>query len=220
MLLIDPFLKERLLREASKGIFHYLLGFDQQPEIKERLKTLVFDTRRFRRNFCLKCVLIPEDDKMRLEMDVSFEVFNPTGEALKYRHAPQFERVENPKVHLLALVSGSGVSYSKTNLKLTPKQGDPEVLEAEAGTTDIEPSSKNISYRFTNKFSLIYPQEFFYAVHVGTPTIGMRIEVVPPKGFKVTASHTPTCTDNIWQYDKLFMPGEHVDVRWERETSN
>jgi hypothetical protein len=219
VLLIDPFLKERLLHEASKGIFHYLLGFDQQPEIKKRLKELVFDTKLFRRNYNVRCVFVPENDKMRLDMDVSFEVFNPTSEVQDYTHAAQFERVEHPKSRGMFLISEAG-SYSKNDVPFKPKDDDIEVLETKAETVKIKPSNKDISYRFSTKFSLIYPLEFFHAVHVGTPTIGMRVEVVPPEGFRITASQTPTCAENIWQYNQLFMPGEHVDIRWEREISN
>jgi hypothetical protein len=219
ILFVDPMLKGRLLREASQGIFHYLLGYDQQPEIKERLRSLVFGTKLFRKNFYLKCVLIPESGSMRLDMDVSFEVFNPTDEGQTYTHATQFEKVEHPKSYVMALISEAG-SYSKNNVPFNPKDGDIEVLEAKAGPINIEPDSKKISYRFSHKLSLSYPLEFFHAIHVGTPTIGMTLEVVPPKGFRVTASQTPTCTDNIWQYDGLFMPGDHKDFRWEREISN
>jgi len=216
--LVDPFLKARLLKEASKDIFRYMLGFDQQPEIKQRLRELVFETKLFRRNFNLRCVFIPEGDKMRLDMDVSFEVFNPTAEVQKYTHATQFERVEYPESRVMSLISEAG-NYSRNDVPFKPKEDDIEVLEAKAGHVNIEPSSKNISYRFSSGFSLLYPLEFFHAVHVGTPTIGMRIEVFPPEGFRVTASQTPTCTENIWQYDGLFMPGQHVDIRWERNST-
>jgi hypothetical protein len=219
VLLIDPFLKERLLREASEGIFHYLLGFDQQPEIQERLKKIVFTTTLFRKNFHVKCVLIPENDKMRLDMDVSFDVFNPTDQIREYIHASQFENVEHPKSHVMALISQAG-SYSKISVLFSPKNDDIEVLEANAGPTTIKPEREKISYRFSHKLSLSYPLEFFHAIHVGTPTIGMTLEVVPPEGFKVTASQTPTCTENIWRYDRLFMPEEHVNLRWERKNSN
>jgi hypothetical protein len=217
VLFVDPMLKRRLLREASRGIFHYLLGYDQQPEIKERLRRLVFDTKLFRKNFHVHCVLTPESAKMRLDMDVSFEIFNPTELVQTYIHATQFEKVERAKSHVMALVS-EVLKYSKKNLDANPKEDDIEVLEVKAGPVEIQPSAKGVTYRFANKFSLVYPLEFFYAIHVGTPTLGMRIEVVPPPGFKVTASHTTTSTTNIWVYDRLFMPGEHVDVRWEQSS--
>jgi hypothetical protein len=217
VLLIDPFLKERLLKEASKGIFHYLLGFDQEPEIQERLKELVFKTTLLRRNYNIKCVLIPENDRMRLDMDVSFEVFNPTTEGQKYIHAAQFEKVEQPKSRGMSLISEAR-SYCKKDVPFEPRKDDVEVLESNAGSLNIEPSSKKISYKFSTKVSLLYPLEFFHAIHVGTPTIGMHVEVIPPEGFRVTAAHFKNMDHigNIWDYRDLFMPGEHVNIRWER----
>lgn len=215
VLLVDPFLKARLLKEASKDIFHYLLGFDQQPEIKDRLKSLVFDTKVFRKGFHMRCTFVPVEDAMRLELECDFEVINPTNEIHRYSHAIQCEKVEKPEVHLMTLISDQD-AYSFVPDRLESKKDDPEVLEARAKEIGIAPSTKGLTYTFGAKFSMTYPEEFFYAVHVGTPTIGMTIEVVPPPGFAVTASPTPTFAKNIWKYDKLFMPGEHVDIRWQR----
>src|SRR5438876_247655 len=39
MFLVDPFLKARLLKEAARDIFEYLLGFDHQPPLKDRKST-------------------------------------------------------------------------------------------------------------------------------------------------------------------------------------
>lgn len=214
ILFVDPFLKARLLREASAGIFHYLLGFDQQPEIKERLRDLVFNTKLFRRNFYMKCILTPQENSMLLNLECTFEIINPTNEAQKYVHCVQCEDVEKPAIKALTLISEKD-SYS-TVPALTGKKDDPTVLEAIAKEIEIQPASKGLTYHFGTNFSMIYPLEFFYALHVGTPTIGMTIEIVPPEGFNVTVSPSPTYTKNIWKHDKLFMPGEHVDVRWKK----
>jgi hypothetical protein len=215
VLFVDPMLKGRLLREASRGIFHYLLGYDQQPEIKDRLQQLVFDTKLFRKNFYMKCTFTPEQNSMRLDLDCSFEIINPTNEPQNYTHCVQCERVENPTVRALTLISEKD-SYSVIP-ELKPKKDDPFALEASAGDIEIQPMSKGRTYRFGSNFSMIYPLEFFYAVHVGTPTITMTVEVVPLDGFEINASPCPIFTKNIWKHDKLFMPGEHIDVRWERK---
>jgi hypothetical protein len=215
VLFVDPMLKGRLLREASQGIFHYLLGYDQQPEIKDRLQKLVFDTKLFRKNFYMKCIFTPQRDSMRLDLDCSFEIINPTNEPQKYTHCIQCERVERPTVGALTLLSEKETYCVVPELR--PKKDDPQALEASAGELEIQPLSKGRTYRFGTKFSMIYPLEFFYAVHVGAPTIGMTIEVVPPEGFEVSVSPCPISTANIWKHDKLFMPGEHVDVRWEKK---
>jgi hypothetical protein len=214
LVLVDPFLKARLLRDASKGLFHFLLGYDHQPEIKDRLEELVYGTKIFRKHFYMKCILTPEDGFMHLDLDYRFEVVNPTNDAHEYVHVVQCERVEKPKPGLMTLVSGQENYGFVPNLTL--KADDPRVLEAVARKVSILPARKGTTYKFGSKFSMTYPEEFFYAVHVGVPTIGMTIEVASPPGFEVSASPTPTCAQNIWVYDKLFMPGEHVDVRWER----
>jgi hypothetical protein len=36
-LVVDTFLKARLIKEASKGVFHWMLGFNLPPQIQERL---------------------------------------------------------------------------------------------------------------------------------------------------------------------------------------
>lgn len=214
LFLVDPFLKARLLRDASKGLFHFLLGYDHQPQIKDRLEELVYGTKIFRKDFYLKCTLKPEQGSMRLNVECRFEVVNPTNETHKYLHAVQCERVEKPTAGLMTLVSEQQ-TYGFVP-SLTYKADDPLVLEAKGEEIDISPAAKGTTYKFGSKFSMLYPEEFFYAVHVGVPTIGMTIEVEPPEGFQVTASPTRTCAKNIWTYDKLFMPGEHVDIRWER----
>src|SRR5947199_10200506 len=50
LLLVDPFLKARLLSEAARDIFEYRSGFDHEPRLQQRLRRLAFDSRLFRRN--------------------------------------------------------------------------------------------------------------------------------------------------------------------------
>jgi hypothetical protein len=59
-LVVDPFLKRDLQREASLDIFHHMLGFDQQPEIKDRLKDLICKTVLYRRDFDLVFTILQQ----------------------------------------------------------------------------------------------------------------------------------------------------------------
>jgi hypothetical protein len=211
--LVDPFLKARLLREAAQDIFQYILGFDQPPEIKDRLSKIIFNTKLFRRNFELKCRLLPESASMRLEIEYSCDVINPTHEAIAYCQAIQAERVENPQVHLMTLISAQE-NYS-ISPELQNKSDDPVVLEAKAPEIKLAP---NMTYRFGCQYSLTYPRQFFYALHFGMPTIGVTIEIFSPDGFEVTASQTSIHAANLWRYDDLFMPGDHVDIRWQQRS--
>jgi len=215
VLFVDPFLKARLLREASKDIFHYLLGFDQQPEIKERLKRLVFDTKLFRTNFNARYKLVPEADFMRIEFEYDFELINPTEEAIDFPLKIDCERAENPNLISLALIS-SEKNYL-WHPKLEPKNDEPEVLQGFAEVVKIQPASKGVSYRYSGKCSLQYPLSFYYAQHFGYPTIGVTVTIECPASFEASAAPTPAHEGNVWRYERLFMPGDHINIRWKRK---
>src|SRR6266478_1303271 len=150
MFLVDPFLKARLLKEAARDIFEYLLAFDQQPEIKERLRRLVFDTTLFRRNFNARYKLVPDGDLMRIELEYDFELVNPTEEAIDFPMKIDFEKAENPTLDYLTLVS-SEKSHKWQQPELKAKQDEPWVLQGFAEPVKIQPASKGISYRFSGK---------------------------------------------------------------------
>jgi hypothetical protein len=166
--LVDPFLKARLLREAARDIFHYLLGFDQQPEIKERLRSILLGTKLFRRNYNLRYKLTAVGDRMRFQVEYDFELINPTDETLSFDQVVQFETSEHPEIEFLSLVS-TQESYQEP-VRLVPKTNDPLVLEAKK-SVKIQPSSKGITYRFGGRWFTTYPKQSWYAQHFGFPTI-------------------------------------------------
>jgi hypothetical protein len=47
-LAVDPLVKRDLLREASRGIFVHLLGFEHHPQVKDKLKEIIYGTRLLR----------------------------------------------------------------------------------------------------------------------------------------------------------------------------
>src|SRR6266853_16278 len=54
-LVVDPLIKSELLREASRGIFIHLLGFEHHPQVKDKLKDIVFETKLLRARFDIRC---------------------------------------------------------------------------------------------------------------------------------------------------------------------
>jgi len=131
MFLVDPFLKARLLKEAARDIFEYLLGFDQQPQLKERLKRLVFDTKLFRGNFNARYKLLPQ---------VDFELVNSTKEAIEFPYKMDFEQAENPRLDSVTLVS-SEKNYAWRSTRQS-KEDEPWVLQGLADPVEIQPASK------------------------------------------------------------------------------
>jgi len=213
--LVDPFLKWRLQREAAQDIFHYLLGFDQQPQIKERLRRLVFETKLFRRNFNARYKLVPEDGTMRIEFEYDFELVNPTEEAIDFPLKIDCETAEYPHLDYLSLVSSEKSHLWHPEMK--PKPDDPWVLQGIADPVKIQPASKGISYRYGGKCSLNYPLSFYYAQHFGYPTIGVTVTIECSPNFEVDSAPTPAHEGNVWRYEGLFMPGDHINIRWKQK---
>jgi hypothetical protein len=214
MLLVDPFLKARLLKEAARDIFEYLLGFDQQPQLKERLKRLVFDTKLFRRNFNARYKLLPQVDFIQIEMEFDFELVNPTEEAIEFQYKMDFEQAENPRLDSLTLIS-SERSY-EWRPTLQSKEDEPSVLQGFADPVKIQPASKGISYRFDGKCAMSYPLSFYYAQHFGYPTIGVTVTIEHPQTLEIDPAPTPSHEGNVWRYERLFMPGDHISIRWKQ----
>jgi len=212
MLLVDPFLKARLLKEAARDIFEYLLGFAHQPQLRERLRRLVFDTKLFRKNFNARYKLIPQADFIQIDMEFDFELVNPTQETLEFEYKIDFEQAENPRLDSLTLIS-SEKSY-EWRPTLQSKEDEPSVLQGFADPVKIHPASKGISYRFGGRCAVSYPLSFYYAQHFGYPTIGVTVTIEHPQTLEVDAAPTPAHEGSVWRYERLFMPGDHINIRW------
>ena len=156
----------------------------------------------------------PVGDKMSLRMECLFEVVNPTNEVLEYPHDVQCEKAENPSDCTMILLS-TQENYERP-ATFEPSGGDEEVLQANGKRVRIRPAVEGVVYTFGSNFSVLYPSEFFNILHFRFPTIGVRLEVEAPEGFKITATSTPRQAGKTWQYDGLFMPGEKLFIRWER----
>jgi hypothetical protein len=215
-LAVDRPLKKRLLREASRGIFKHMVGFDPQPEIKDELERIVFrDTKVLCRRRNIRCRIEPAEQGMvRVTVDTSVEVETPGATAVSgFQQFVTFERAENPTVQRLSLIAPADAAqnYDEPNpeVKLIP----PGVLEARMRDVTVKP---NTIYQFFSKFSMVLPENFYHALHIAYPTIGVHISVEAPDDFIIEPDETPNHADGEWDYPGLYMPGKNVTVRWRR----
>src|SRR5438874_10810139 len=45
-------------------------------------------------------------------------------------------------------------------------------------------------------------------------TIGVTVTIEHPQTLEVAAAQTPAHEGNVWRYERLFMPGDHISIRW------
>jgi hypothetical protein len=211
-IVVDPFLKRRLVKEASKGIFKHMLGFDHEPEIKDRLESIAFNTKLFRKDLRIVCNITDlADSTVRLDINQSWMVCNPTQRSLKYPPGLAFERAERPTDVVLKVMGAE--SFELRGCPQDPNELG--VLRTERREAEVPPGESGLLVEAT--FSVTLPDDFYHVFSAGSPLIGASISVNAPAHLKiVTSSGWTEQQGSTWRYQKLFMPGEVITVRWFR----
>lgn len=212
---VDRPLKARLLKEASRGIFKHMIGFDPQPEIKDELEKIVFrDSKLLCKRRTIRFQIEPLDPgQVRVSVETSVDVETPGATAATYEQYATFERAENATIHRMSLIAPSDANQNYDVPNPDTHLKPPGILEARMSEVSIKP---NTIYHFFTNYSMLLPENFYHSFHVAYPTIGVHISVEAPEGFVIEPDQTPHHAGNQWDYPGLYMPGRNVTVRWRR----
>ena len=211
-LTVDPYIKGKMQREAALDIFHHMLGFKLPSKIQERLKQIVEDTEWYRTDTTLHCTLSESGDNVVFDIDQEFTVVNATRHTLGFPPVMEFERTEFPV--LRRIICFEEPSYGMdAELKSYPEE--PKALAYHGQPITIEPGGKRrlkYQYRIQRPFA-----SGVWAIHFKYPTIGLALTVKSPETLEITASPAEQECAGEWRYvEKLFMPGDHTEIRWDR----
>jgi hypothetical protein len=217
---VDPYIKGKTQRETALDIFHHMLGYSLPEQIQDRLKHIVETTEWYRKGATMRCVVSEAGDFLVWDVELEYEIVNATAHTLGFRPTLGFERPERPV--LKKVICFDDPEYGK-DLALRSIPGEPETL-----TFRGEPlaTASQGSRRLKYEFSVQYPTAsgLFYH-HFKYPTIGFALTIKSPETLTVTADGAELESPGEWRYvSRLFMPGEFIQVRWERaekpQTSN
>jgi hypothetical protein len=220
---VDHYVKERVLREVSLDVSKYLVGYRLPEEVQDRIRDLM-QSKWIRRKFEVRVGFSETagGKKIKGDVHISEEIQNITSEHLEYQDIIEFEKHE--PVTLLEMQCDSedaGSSYHLTGqaLKdLTTESGGRVITTGKR--VRIPPAAQAIGrfYRFRARYELIQPTKFSELISFTLPTIGVSIEITDaPENYQF---HLTPAADLIghhrWEYKRLFLPGEHVTIIWER----
>jgi hypothetical protein len=209
---VDPFIKRRARREATRDIFHHMLGFSLPEIIRERLQNTVEKTKIYREGMTEHIVMSEEENLVVFDVEMEFEIVNPTPHTYDFSPHLQFEKGE-----LAALKSV--ICFEK------PDCGKDAMLSPSAsGLGSVEFKGKVVSIpsggrlRIKYEYVVKYPSSLgFWYPNFQYPTIGLALTIKSPANFNVKATPADNETPGEWRYpNKLFMPGEHLDIVWEK----
>lgn len=211
---VDPFLKRRLLRETSKDIFSHMIGFGLPQEIQHRIKEIALGTNLYRKNMEMSYTFERREHDMYIECDYQFDVINPSNQSMPYSQRMEFEKLEHATL-LSVSCSLLGDDYGK-DARLHQRTSD-ELFTWEGPAVNIPPASSGIATRFRGQFSIVRPPSDFHFQHFAHPTIGLTLRIVKrPDNLRVSGTPAdPPIREKEWIYQRLYMPGQHIQMRWE-----
>lgn len=212
-LAVDPFLKRKLVKEASKGIFKHMLGFNQPPEIQDRLEEIVTKNRKYAKDTQLKYKIEPLDDEHYVNLHVTIEshIFNPSHTPQEYTQEIDIEAAEEPS----ELWFGKIEDQQEKKLKGEFSRDVSTVFRAKGWSVTLNPESGQKG--FVTRYTVKMPSYWYNQHHFAIPTIGVEVFVEAPNGWKVGIADKEPVESNshVLQEEQLFMQGEHIDIRWE-----
>lgn len=217
-LLVDPFLKARLQRDASRSIFEHMLGFDHEPELKAKLRSIAFDTKLYRRDYKLECdISMPnqESGKVQLDLNGEYELLNASLDSIEHSCGWTFVEVDNPSGCEITMIVGEGAP--EVSRPAFDKEGSGYV-GAKADPIRVEPKENGRRYRFASKCLCIAPQDWYHTIYFSYPTIDAVITVTAPEGWRVWIGGQEDRNSNSarWHSPGIFMPGDKVEIHWRK----
>lgn len=220
-LTVDVYAKTRLLREASRDIGKFLIGYPLPKEVQSRLAENL-NQKFVRRNMELRYEILPhptDQDKIRLMVGASFDLENITTLTQPYRQFLWFEKHTCPSVLEMSCTS----SDRKATYKLRPTKE--KALEKEIAAGEVKAFAKKIKlrshhydadtkYKIGVKYSLALPKDYNEYFFMGGVTIGVTVEANYPEHFEFFCPYSEIKNENVWEHKKVFLPGEQMVVRW------
>jgi hypothetical protein len=218
-LTVDRYIKREMLDEVSHGITEFMIGYELPKEAKAKIRDLM-GSRILRQDMELHWRISETSDptKVKVVMSFSFDVKNITSENEEYRQVVVVEKRDNPTIGHLECASSDEVARYKLDGAAIAREraNEPGVLEALGTRITIKPNrdSDEPHYRVGASYTMLLPDEWSDVFAFGGPTLRVRVTADLPEKFVFDAPDADVETSQDWQYNKFFLPNQHLRVRW------
>src|SRR4029077_15392204 len=191
---------------------HHLLSFDLPLEIRETLRDFLLKNRSYRRNVTIDVHAETASDGM---VDVTWSMRSdvvavaPT----EYQQHASFEDAEQARVLEASVTSDSHpkLNYAEKAPSLAPDRNEPMVF-AWFGKK-IKLKNGDVLHAFL-KFVTRGPLTGFSVTNFASSTINPRVRVSSSDDLEIFASQSDQRSGNEYIYRKVFVPSDHIQIRW------
>jgi hypothetical protein len=220
---VDQYVKKKMLQEVSYDVAKYLIGYELPAEAQDRIKELM-GSRIIRENYEVHYLAtkVATPDKLRLEVTISYYVKNITNHDEAYQQHLALEKHDSPVIIELSCQSSDvKAAYSQKGKDVFAVHEG--VVEAYGPTIKIRSAKKGFTYRISDMHSVIQPEEYSDLISFLAPTINVKVTANFPPGFTFVAPREDVSDQpaaDTWEYNRLFMPTEHIRMRWFKNKSS
>lgn len=223
---VDHYLKERVLREVSLDVSKYLVGYRLPEEVQDRIRELM-QSKWIRRKFEIRVAFseIAGGKRLKGDFHIGEEIQNITSEYLDYRDRIEFEKHEpSTLLELQCDSEDTNCSYHFSGDEIREMTTETQGHFVTSGKpVKIPPVAQSIgrSYRFRARYETVQPTTFSELISFNLPTIGVSLEVTnAPKNYSFHVTpEADLIGHNRWEFKRLFLPGEHIRIRWDRNST-
>jgi hypothetical protein len=208
---VDPFLKKRFIREVGEDIFQHLLGYDLPREMRESFKDFLFTTKTYRRDVSINVHIAAVPTGARVEVKTDATVVA----SKKTEYQPYFAGEGHEKASLkrrsVTSKRNPKESYSETEILLEPKKDERGVVESKGKKFKLRPGETlDVHYHYVVEKK----SEDFYFIFFGSPNIHPVLRLTSDDAIEVEASKPDQRNGNEYRYEKVFLAGDHINIRW------
>ena len=212
---VDPLLKRDLLTEASRGVFFHILGFDHHPQVKEKLKEIVYGTKLLRTKLHTTINVEPQDDGFLVRVEYESEILNSTNLPVTYEPSIDWDMAHKPQVLWMSFTSSDGkVKWTEKNPAL--EESEPGVQKISPHKVTLQPHMKSgTTYRGSGSFT-IFTKHGYFILYTGLPTLQTSNRAFVPEDYEVSGTKADVENENYWEWNSIRMPGYHTSIRWRK----
>lgn len=209
-MVVDQFVKARFLREVTRDVYHYLIGYDLPIEIKEHIKELM-RTKIVRSRFQVDYRFgRHDDDNLTAQVTLDYDVENYSNQTEPFTPELAVESIDNPTFRSVTLSGPKGAnqySLAQAELKVfSPEEGS---LQVNGKKVKIPPRQQSEPYHVRWTYSILVPNGYSDAWAFVYPTIDVSFTADVPDGFEFHVSGAERI-GNTW---RLKYPRRGVRVR-------
>jgi hypothetical protein len=211
---VDRFVKERLIREFSSDAAKYLMGYRLPTAVQDKIRELM-STTIVRRDYNANYTLVGDNGRQKLTVELNFYVENYSNEPQTYQQLLGLAVYQAPTVSLMAChTTDDAARYEFKDVEGTVKGAS---IRFECNPITIRPITSGMTYRMQTRYELYPP---FPSETITFHRTTCNAEILAEGAGFAFALHSITLASKTkkagnWEFNRAFLPGEHIRFEWE-----